>query len=382
MRDSLTCQTCQRRIRCCGRAARFSADWHRTGPVIHHMPRCRGDPKVKLHFGASQFIVDLNLMQQYNAADRTKVREVRLALSHPKKWILISKSSESHWIVLDESNCKDIEEGLGQRHLGHDAVLFEILNSRLGRVYVDKARQRAYDSLCHDAFRGLLTLPRCIWVKVSKGPQDLLLPPSSEWHQLLFRHFETTKFGGRKRVQNEDLFVGGVTCHLRKQLYLQFVEKLHSWGGKARVLLGFHGTDSVNRAKIIENNFAMSKIGMSSGNRGWFGKGIYFGRRAYTSLGYNTGAELLCCLVVVKDVFTTPPPDSVRNPYHGQDCKNGFDSHLSPSGKELVIFNPRQILPCFTLHLSRPVHISSQQTVSAAATSYDKSSTSDYVGLR
>ena len=38
------------------------------------------------------------------------------------------------------------------------------------------SRQRAYDSLYEDGFQ---------W------PQDVTLPPSSEWHQLLFRHFET-----------------------------------------------------------------------------------------------------------------------------------------------------------------------------------------------
>ena len=258
---------------------------------------------------------------------------------------------------------KDIDEGRGRRHLCHDAVLFEVWQPRLGTVYIDKKRQRAYDSLCHDSFRGLLTLPRYVWSHAQHWPQDIVLPPSSEWYRLLFRHFETTKLGGRggfRHMENADLFVCEIACHLRKKLYLQFLEKLHSWRGQGRLLVCFHGTKIANKAKIIEDNFAMSKVGTNTGNPGYYGRGIYFGRRAQTALGYNEGTELLCCLVAVKDVFTTPPPDNCQNPYYGRACKKGYDAHLSPSARELVIFNTRQILPCFTLHLSRHTHDSSQ----------------------
>ena len=66
------------------------------------------------------------------------------------------------------------------------------------------------------------------------------------------------------------------------------------------------------------------------------------------------GKKLLCCLVAVhKDrTFTCPMPDSHENPYYGKECNDGYDSHLSPSGRELVIFNVKQILPCFCLRLS------------------------------
>ena len=361
----------------------IAQDWTNYPPHVQatlNAAKMSGKSTVEICFNASLFIVDLKHMKQYNAADDTKVRDVRLSAAHPKKWLLISKSEEGHWIVLDQDSCKEIDEGRGKRHLCHGAVLFEISSCRVGRVYVDKARHRAYHCLHADAFRGLLALPMSVWNQVQQGPQDISLPFSSEWHQLLFCHFEQTKFGGKRgrRVLHEDIVVGEITAHLRKRLYLQFLEKIQSWGGQVRLLLCFHGTKEANRAEIIENNFSMSKIGAGTGNQGWFGKGIYFGRRAYTSLGYNDGAELLCCLVAVKDVFTTPPPDSHKNSYHGKPCKEGYDAHLSPSGKELVVFNPRQILPCFTLHLSREVHLSGQQVMSVAASSYGKSSRSDY----
>ena len=336
-----------------------------------------GESSVELCFAGSRFLVDLKGLKQYNKLDRTRVRDVRYALSHKKKWILISKSAEMQWIVMDDAACRDIEQGCGKRHLGHDAVLFEARLHR-GTVYIDKARQRAYDSLRVDAFRSLLALPEAVWALLQPGSQDLELPQSSDWHDLLFRQFETTKFGGRQRARHEDLFVSRVTCHVRKRLYLQFMEKLCSWAGQARLLLCFHGTKEANRAQIVEDNFSMGRVSRSTGNFGWFGKGIYFGRRAYTALGYNEGSELLCCLVAVKDVFHTPPPDSSANPFHGKPCQEGYDAHLSPSAKELVVFNPRQILPCFTLHLSHPVECSGQQ-VFIPATTYEKGSPSDYM---
>merc|ERR1739845_19415 len=109
----------------------------------------------------------------------------------------------------------------------------------------------------------------------------------------------------------------------------------------------------MGRRSIVNNNFSMNKVGSSTGNQGWFGKGIYFARRAYTALGYNHGeSDLLVCLLVVKKPFIVPPPDNSENPFHGKPCQAGFDAHLSPTGKELVLFNQRQILPCFALRLT------------------------------
>lgn len=84
----------------------------------------RGESSVELCFGGSRFLVDLKGLKQYNKLDRTRVRDVRFALSHKKKWILISKSAEMQWIVMDDATCRDIEQGCGKRHLCHDAVLF------------------------------------------------------------------------------------------------------------------------------------------------------------------------------------------------------------------------------------------------------------------
>merc|ERR1712187_277438 len=117
-------------------------------------------------------------------------------------------------------------------------------------------------------------------------------------------------------------------------------------GNNVRLLIVFHGTNAENRDKTIDNNFSLSYIGRSTGNQGWFGKGIYFARRCFTAFGYNhKQAQMLCALVLVDKFLLVPGPDDSHNPYHGLDVErdsNGvplYDAHISPSGKELVMFN-------------------------------------------
>jgi len=122
---------------------------------------------------------------------------------------------------------------------------------------------------------------------------------------------------------------------------------------------------------ILASNFKMQKIGTAHGNMGWFGCGIYFATRSYTALGYNRSDkkpsdELLACLIVVSKTFLCPFPDSPENPHHGKGCLEGYDSHFSPTKKEIVVFNPKMILPCFVLKLS--------------STNYGFDSLSDYAG--
>ena len=66
-------------------------------------------------------------------------------------------------------------------------------------------------------------------------------------------------------------------------------------------------------------------------------------------------SELWCeqAVVAVNNVFQCPLPDNSRNPYHGKPCEKGYDAHYSPSKKELVVFNPKQILPCFVLEMTK-----------------------------
>ena len=85
---------------CFGAVARDWTDYPQDAQAKINRAMRRGDTKVELSFGASRFLVDLERMKQYNRADRTKVRDVRRATVHAKKWIVMSKRAESHWVVL------------------------------------------------------------------------------------------------------------------------------------------------------------------------------------------------------------------------------------------------------------------------------------------
>jgi hypothetical protein len=156
---------------------------------------------------------------------------------------------------------------------------------------------------------------------------------------------------------NDHVVIEEIRCHIRRHLIIQFLEKVKRMGSRGRMVVAYHGTSPGARQAIINDNFSMKRIGTNTNNQGWFGKGIYFARRAYTALGYAAegDTELLCCLVLVSNVFNCPPPDNSANPYHGKPCAQGYDAHLSPTGKELVVFNVRQILPCFVLKVNQTI---------------------------
>ena len=85
--------------------------------------------------------------------------------------------------------------------------------------------------------------------------------------------------------------------------------------------------------------------------------GIYFSEHAKTCLHYAGEAKcLLVSLVCVENTFVCPLPSTSKNPYHGKDCVEGYDSHYSPEKFELVIFNLKQILPCVKLNMSHPAN--------------------------
>ena len=82
----------------------IAQDWTTYPPARLNRAHVRGDETVELCFGSSRFRVDLMEKKQYNATNITKVRDVRLASVQPKMWLLISKSEQAHWVVLDEVN--------------------------------------------------------------------------------------------------------------------------------------------------------------------------------------------------------------------------------------------------------------------------------------
>jgi hypothetical protein len=203
-------------------------------------------------------------------------------------------------------------------------------------------------------YRHLISIPRSI-ASILKGTLRGTLPSESVLFMQIVKRFNDSKFSDRFATKHEDLSVTGIEYVISPTSYINFMHSIARRDAKKRqIMIVFHGTTSNARESIILNNFSMKKIGSSTRNMGWFGCGIYFARRAYTALGYNEGEHLLASIVVFESCFTCPLPDSSENPYHGKPCKDGYDAHYSPTKKELVIFSPKQVLPCFKVKRAMP----------------------------
>jgi len=115
----------------------------------------------------------------------------------------------------------------------------------------------------------------------------------------------------------------------------------------SKPILAFHGTAEDNIDNICKYNFDFSRIGSSSGDRGFYGEGIYFSEYASYSMAYAGCNKILLCKVLIGRAYTMA---SIQT---GAPQVDGYDSHVSPDGKEIVIFSPDQILPCYVIHFEQ-----------------------------
>ncbi|XP_048239190.1 uncharacterized protein LOC124148675 [Haliotis rufescens] len=112
-------------------------------------------------------------------------------------------------------------------------------------------------------------------------------------------------------------------------------------------VLAFHGTEEKNIVPICETGFRVpGSAGFSHRtDTGWYGKGVYFSEYPSYSMSYIQGAtKLLLCQVLPGKVY------KCTKLIHGASLAKGNDSHTSPDGKELVIFNSHHIIPCYIVH--------------------------------
>eukprot|EP00808_Paulinella_micropora_P000824 g34800.t1 len=131
---------------------------------------------------------------------------------------------------------------------------------------------------------------------------------------------------------------------LRKRFERKF-ERMES-----RVQLAFHGT-SQRRVRGIEAKGLVvpgqDPTVAHATDTGWFGRGIYVARDMQMSLWY--GSCLFVCLVL-------PGKTNVlRRIELGVGLASRYDSHSSPDGRELVLFSPAQVLPCWRLNVTRQI---------------------------
>ena len=168
-----------------------------------------------------------------------------------------------------------------------------------------------------------------------------VMPMSEKMFRVIRDSFDNTKSGhsGSVAIDNDDLKVTSVEFAINRGQYFRFMKKLLGLGPEARLMMVYHGTSELKMRKIMQQGFLLSKLGSTTGSLGWYGKGIYFARRAFTALYYNRdNPYLLCSLVSVNKIrILEDEPDAnvtgASNPYNGKKPAPGFDAHLSPGGR-------------------------------------------------
>ncbi|KAL6050717.1 hypothetical protein QOT17_019645 [Balamuthia mandrillaris] len=133
---------------------------------------------------------------------------------------------------------------------------------------------------------------------------------------------------------------------------------------KAGPMLCFHGTNMRNIDSILTNGLLVpgsnTKQGaaVSVAHGSSWGLGIYLAGDPLLAMNYVTGdsdgerAVLACCALLGRSFVCDAPR---KYPQQG-----GYDSHVNPEGKELVVFSGGQVLPCWLVYFE-PTTSSKQQ---------------------
>jgi len=117
-------------------------------------------------------------------------------------------------------------------------------------------------------------------------------------------------------------------------------------------VLAFHGTKEANIHSICKTGFRVPGEANfeHATDTGFYGRGVYFSEYPSYSVSYIRGASrLLLCQVLPGNVYRC------TNLIHGEPLEVGHDSHTSPDGKELVIFNSHHILPSYVVHYGEAI---------------------------
>jgi len=135
----------------------------------------------------------------------------------------------------------------------------------------------------------------------------------------------------------------------KKKLYIQSSE------ARANIQWGFHGTTAQSILAISKEGFKhpddlAKKKGVSLLDDGYFGRGIYFSLYSDYAMWYSeergSNQVLLCSLLPGLTFQCTERMD-------GSDRQAGFDSHYSPKGHEIILFESAQILPRYIITFSQ-----------------------------
>ena len=152
---------------------------------------------------------------------------------------------------------------------------------------------------------------------------------------------------------------------MQRMMYKKYVEKFvdkRALRLDPRILAladitpAFHGTRMWSIGQIVRSGFlgpgGTSGVSVATGSR--YGRGIYSTPTpdlalCYAQRGYQQYRSVKLFIVAVLMGKRCMIPDG-EEPWGG-GCKEGYDSHVSENGSQLIVFHPWQILPCYVVHL-------------------------------
>mmetsp|Transcript_2972 Transcript_2972/g.11366 ORF Transcript_2972/g.11366 Transcript_2972/m.11366 type:complete len:459 (-) Transcript_2972:265-1641(-) len=161
-----------------------------------------------------------------------------------------------------------------------------------------------------------------------------------------FHRFLAAQMGSNYDVTNVEYIVNSKVREKFESARQRLAEKHGFMLESMKPVILFHGTSPENMESILKGNFLLSKVG-STTDAGYYGAGIYMSEFPGLSIGYTKGSNALILSMVIvgrakKMVQVTM----------GCSLTQGFDSHISSCGQEVVIFDMDCILPLYKVSYS------------------------------
>ena len=141
---------------------------------------------------------------------------------------------------------------------------------------------------------------------------------------------------------------------IKKTFAQQFLMKFMEMNSKpnqsaVKIKICYHGTLKKNHKSIIQSNLMIPK----SLDSGLYGNGIYMSPDYKIAKCYSSNSQVFVCLSLPGKRYQARRFIRYRENDYGVPLKKGYDSHISPDGKELVFFDPCQLLPCYLIHTDK-----------------------------
>ena len=273
--------------------------------------------------------------------------------------VLLGKSKTVH------TACHDMRYSKLRRE-GYDSVFAKRGTKESGGVLNDEfvvfSRKQAipryivhYEKM---DFTGLDNIGKALMPANDNMVHHNIVPPkrarSFDAHEMHFCLAES-HFSRLMVRRNMHYKVQSVDLYLNPPLMRKFDQKQdemevkYKGQNESKPILAFHGTKSENIPNIVQANFDLSRLASNTGNRGYYGAGIYFSEFPEVSIGYAQTGQLLLCKVLPGKSY------DCKGSMLGANLEQGYDSHRAMAdaegrGHELVIFHADQILPCYVVN--------------------------------